>query len=416
MEIRQTLKRFARFAFNEANIARRLIKGYPLITPPLGSATLDIDDVRIAKGLLKDRGSWQDNSIIDRYQSSFAAWNGSRFAFAFMGGRVALSAAIHSLGLKPDDEVILPGYTCVVVPNAFNFEGIKIVYSDIELDTYGLDVSRLEKKITSKTKAVLLHHLYGLVCRDYAEIIEIARKHGLYIIEDCAQSTGASYEGKKVGYLGDVSFYSSEQSKVFTTIQGGVVCTNDEGLATRIADYYENAPFPSQERTESLLWNVLINYYSFKVPGRWWKKDIAHLVLGGKVLVSTTDEEIKGIRPDYYGCKMPPPIAALGLNQLRKMDHYNEERRKEAGKWDLWCEENGYRKPMVKSNSVPVFLRYPVLVEPERKRDTSWALKDLGVELGKWFLGKLHPIDISIPDCPNADRAVLGCINFPTLE
>lgn len=414
MRFPKRLKRPARFVYNEATNIAKILKGYPLAPPPLASATIDYDDVEIAKGLLRNKDTWHEGKIVQDYQDAFAAWNGSRFAFAFMGGRVALSAAISALGLKPGDEVILPGYTCIVVPNAFRYEGIEIVYSDIELDTYGLDASKLEEKISPATKAILLHHLYGLVCRDYDSILEIARKHRLQVIEDCAQSTGAVYKGRKVGNMGDVAFYSSEQSKIFTTVQGGMLCTNDEKVASRIADVYERSPLPTAERTEKLLWNVIINYYSSKATGRWWKKDIVQLLLDSKILISTTDEEIKGIKPSDYGCRMPPAIATIGLNQLKKIDAYNEQRRKMAKIWDAWCEENGYTKPFIVPDSTPAYLRYPVLVEPEKKMDTSWALRDPGVELGKWFVGNLHPLKAEIPDCPNADKAVLCCVNFPT--
>ncbi len=330
-----------------------------------------------------------------------------------MGGRVALSACIHALGLRPGDEVILPGYTCVVVPNAFHFAGVNIVYSDIELETYGLDARLLKSQITSKTRAILLHHLYGLVCRDYEAIIEIAQQHHLKVIEDCAHATGAVYRGQKVGNLGDVAFYSAEQSKVFNTIQGGVAITNDDQIAAGLREFYHNAPYPDRNRIDRQLHNVFLNYYRFKHPQRWWLGDLAEIRYGHKQLVSTTREEERGIRPAYYGQKMPAPIAALGLNQLRKLDHYNECRRHTAKRWEQWCNENGYQKPFIVDGSVPVFLRYPVLVEPNRKRDRSWSIKELGVEIGVWFVSHIHPTNCRIDGCPNADIAVTQCVNFP---
>src|SRR3989304_4500748 len=131
-----------------------------------------------------------------------ARGNVSRHAFAFLGGRVALSACIHALGLAPGDEVILPGYTCVVVPNAFHYAGVRTVYADIELETYGLDAARAEEKITPNTRAILLHHMYGLVCRDYEDILALARRRGIRVIEDCAQSTGAGFGCAKGGDRG----------------------------------------------------------------------------------------------------------------------------------------------------------------------------------------------------------------------
>jgi len=408
-------KALARFGYHQAKNIGKLFLGYPLTTPSLGSDTLDHDDLLIAKSQLRNREGWFNPNAVREYESAFAKWNGSNYAFAFMSGRVALSACIYALNLKPSDEVILPGYTCVVVPNAFHFAGIKTNYSDIELDTYGLEASLIEEKITSKTKAILLQHLYGIVCRDYEQIIKIAKRHNLYVIEDCAPSTGAVFKHKKVGNLGDVSIYSSEQSKVFTTIQGGMAVTNDDLLAERLKDYYDQASYPDAKLIDKQLHSVIINYYSYKDPQRWWKGDLIRLLYRDKIIISTTKEEEKGIKPVYYGCKMPSPIATIGLNQLKKIDHYNEQRRQTAKKWDKWCENNGYKKPLIIQNSIPVYLRYPVMIEPERKSDTSWAYKELGLSLGVWFVSNIHPATWRVDGCTNADRAVRQCINFPGL-
>ena len=330
-----------------------------------------------------------------------------------MGGRVALSACIYALALKAGDEAILPGYTCVVVPNAFNYAGINIVYSDIELDTFGLDASVIESKINSKTKVILLPHYYGLICRDYENIIEIARKHGLYVIEDCCHGTGAEFRKRKIGNLGDLAFYSTEQSKVMTTIQGGIAVTNTDILGERIREYYEIAPYPDEELIDKQLHSVMINYYANKDPQRWWKGELYRLWYQDKIIISTTREELKGIKPSYYGRKMPAPIAAIGLNQLSKIDKYNELRRQTAKKWDHWCENNGYQKPFVSPESTPVYLRYPVMVERQKKTDPSWAQKEMGVTLGVWFESNIHPADWPVEGCPNADKAVKHCINFP---
>ncbi|MHB8168805.1 MAG: DegT/DnrJ/EryC1/StrS family aminotransferase [Thermoleophilia bacterium] len=383
--------------------------------PSLGSMTLDEDDVDLANKWLDARELWQDASVVTSYETAFARWNGSRHAIAFMGGRVALSACIHALGLERGDEVILPGYTCVVVPNAFHFAGIRIVYCDIELETFGLDADVLEQRITSRTKAIMLHHLYGLVSRDYERIIELARSRGLKVIEDCSQSTGAELDGIKIGNRGDLAIYSSEQSKIFNTVQGGMATSNDDELARRLAEFQMAAPSPSAEYIRKLLHNVLLLYYQCKHRQRWVVQDWAELRYGSQRLVSTTRGEEQGQRPAHYGEKMPPPIAALGLNQLRKVDAYNSRRRATAGRWDEWCEMSGYHKPLIVADSKPVFLRYPVLVEPQKKLDLSWA-RSVGVYPGVWFVSNLHPAKRTVEDCPNADIAVKQCINMPCLE
>jgi dTDP-4-amino-4,6-dideoxygalactose transaminase len=112
---------------------------------------------------------------------------------------------------------------------------------------------------------------------------------------------------------------------------------------------------------------------------------------------------------------MPAPLAALGLAQLAKLDAYNRERRLSALRWQRWCSEHGYRQPFILPGSVPVFLRYPVLVEAERKRDLAWAEQALGVRPGVWFRTPLHPGPERPPDCPNAELAAQRCINLPCL-
>ena len=409
------VKIIATIGRNQAKNLLNVIRSRPLTTPSFSSMTLEQDDVNLAREYLQNWSLWKEQRVASQYEAEFAVWNGSKYAFAFMSGRVALSASIYALELQPGDEVILPGYTCIVVPNAFHYAGVKTVYSDIELDTYGLDASRIEDKITSKTSAILLHHLYGLVCRDYEAILDLAQHYGLKVIEDCAHSTGAEYRGLKVGNRGDVAFFSSEQSKVFNTVQGGIAISNNARIGEKLEEYYNQAPYPEVDWIEKQLYNVILNYYQFKHPQRWWLGDLAEVLCGDKRLISTTSEEERSIRPIHYGQKMPAPIAALGLNQLKKVNFYNGLRRQTAKRWDCWCEANGYKKPLIVANSLPVYLRYPVLVEPEKKQSPSWALSELSVSLGVWFVSNIHPVPSQIEGCPNAERAVKECINFPTL-
>ncbi len=375
--------------------------------------TLDADDVALARKWLKRRRSWFDNELETSFATEFARWNGSRYAFAFMGGRVALSACLQALELQPGDEVLMPGYSCVVVSNALHFAGLHPLYCDIELDTYGLDVAEVERRVTPKTRAILLHHLYGLVCRDYEAIIDFARRHNLKVIEDCAHATGAEYKGIKVGNRGDIAFYSSNRAKVFSTVEGGVAVANDPAVGDRLAAFHAATKYPDEALIEKLLQNVLLDYYSFKHPKRLVLEEWTFQAYNRYYHYSTSIEEQNQVCPAGYFARMPAPLAALGRNQLRKIDRYNELRRETAKHWAAWCDAHNYRKPIVVANSMPVFLRYPVLVEPEKKANTAWATKELGVELGVWFVSNLHPSHIIVQGCPKADRAVRQCVNFP---
>lgn len=379
------------------------------------SMTLGIDDVRIARAWLRTRTDWHGDDVVLDYEDAFARWNGSPFAFAFTGARKALSACIDALGLGPGDEVLVPGFTCVVVSNAFRHAGVDIRYCDIELDTYGLDVRSVESRIGERTRAILIHHLFGLVCRDYDALVALARSRGLRIIEDCAHATGARYRGRRVGNAGDVAIYSSERSKVFNTIVGGMAVTSDPALADRLRRTAHGWDLPDDAAIERQLRNVLLDYYCLRHEMSQVLCPLVTARHGWARLESTGPGELRGRLPADYCTRMSNPIAALGLNQLRKIDTTNDSRRRTAQRWNRWAIDNGYRIPVVIPDSEPVFLRYPVLVAPERKRDRTWAARELGISLGVWFLTHVHPADEVVTGCPNADVAVASCVNLPTL-
>ncbi len=390
-----------------------MASGHPANAFALGAGTLDEDDVRIAHDeMARDA---HDPAVVARFEAEFAAWNGSKSAFAFASGRESLSAIIHALGLSAGDEVVMPGYTCVVVANAFVFAGVTPVYADIELDTYGLDAAGLERAMTPRTRAILIQHLYGLVCRDYQALLDFARARGVAVVEDCAQATGAAWNGVRVGSRADAAFYSLEQSKVLTTFQGGVAVSARDDVAARLAEFHARAPLPSAERTRQVLQNLVMNYRVFKSRDRWWRGDWVRLHEGGRRIETTTSGEERGEKPAAYGMRMPSAWASVASNQLRKVDFYNARRREHAARWDAWCDENGFARATVVPGSTPVFLRYPVLATPERKRDRAWARRELDVELGVWFVSHLHPSTRAVSGCPRAADAIARCINFPTL-
>jgi dTDP-4-amino-4,6-dideoxygalactose transaminase len=254
-----------------------------------------------------------------------------------------------------------------------------------------------------------------LVSRDTEALVDLAKQHNLWLIEDCAHATGAEFRGRKVGNFGDVAVFSSEQSKVFNTNQGGIAATNSPLLARRLDERWRRSPEPPEALTEQQLLNVFLNYDQCKHPQRWWRAEMAEIRLGRLRIDSTTTEEVRGIRPPQYGCRMTAPIARLGLNQLQKIDRYNERRRHSAQRWKEWSQHRRYPTPSVLPGSTPVFLRYPTRVPPDMKKDPSWAERELNVELGVWFVSHVHPSNWRVDDCPNADEAVQSCVNFPTL-
>lgn len=143
---------------------------------------------------------------------------------------MSLYVILEALGIGSKDEIILPAFTCVVVPNAMIYHGIKPVYVDIEPDTYNIDVSKIKEKITPQTKAIYAQHTFGIPCNMDC-IARIAKDHGLIVIEDCAHALGASLNGRKVGSLGHVAYFSTDHSKVISTSTGGMITTKGPGTS-----------------------------------------------------------------------------------------------------------------------------------------------------------------------------------------
>jgi perosamine synthetase len=394
---------------------RNLLRGWPLVYTGPASMTIEAEDLELAADLMRDRSRWSDPGSIVRFEDRFAGWNGSAHAVSFVSGRVALAAAVGALGLGSGDEVVVPGYTCVVVANALTHAGVIPVFADIELDTYGLDAASLRGALTPRTKAVVVQHLYGLVSRDLLEIIDLCRSRGLFVIEDCAQAAGAALEDRRVGNFGDIGIFSADPSKPFNCVQGGVAVTSDERWFARLAARQRSMTFHDDETTLNRLRNVSLNYALNKDPRRWWRGDLTWARHGHEYFYGIPTPEVDGAAPADADCRMSPPIAELARQQLERLDYYNERRRANALRWAGWCDANGFARPVVVKNSTPIFLRYPVLVRPEMKRDLRWATRSLGVVPGTWFTSHLHPAARSLDHLPAATTAVERCINFPTL-
>lgn len=164
------------------------------------------------------------------FEREFAEFVGVRHAIALANGTVALELALRALGIGPDDEVIVPSRTFIATASAVAAVGARPVFADIDRDSQNLTVESVAPRIGSSTRAIIAVHLAGWPCA-MAEIMDLASRHGLYVIEDCAQAHGAEIDGKRVGSLGDIAAFSFCQDKIMTTGgEGGMLTTNNERL------------------------------------------------------------------------------------------------------------------------------------------------------------------------------------------
>ena len=169
----------------------------------------------------------------ERFEKSFSSYIGTKHGVATSSGSSALVAALRALGVRKDSEVIVPTNTFMASPNSVIYAGGKPVLADIDEKTLCLDVRDASKRITDKTIGVMAVHIAGLIS-NIEELTELCRSKGLFLIEDAAHAHGATFGGRKAGSLGDVGCFSFYPTKVVTSGEGGMVCTNDEEIAKKI--------------------------------------------------------------------------------------------------------------------------------------------------------------------------------------
>ena len=373
--------------------------------------------LKILSFLLFKRKDIINGKYIKQFEDEFAKYIEAKHAFSFGAGRMAFYAILKAMNIKEGDEVIIPGYTCVVVPNAIIYCGAKPVYVDIKPDNFVIDVNKIEEKITHRTRAILAQHMFDQFC-DMDVISKIAEKHNLKIIEDCAHTLGADYTGKKAGNFSDAAFFTMEVSKIITTWMGGVAVTNDEALAEKLQKIQSETEFLDKKTTAKLVSQIVI-YYILTYPSIRFVGKYFFLILSKlNVLVQNiTPEEENTKMPKKYPVKLSNIQAKIGLNQLRNIDANLEHRRKIAEIYKKTLKELGLK--VNESNKYnPVYIRYAFIANRESLRE---LFQNNQIELGEWFNSPLHPVRSSLErfyykngTCPMGEFVAEHSVNLPT--
>ena len=198
---------------------------------PIAKPIIGDEEIKAVGDVLKS-GMLAQGESVKQFEDEFAGYLGVKNAIAVNNGTVALDLAIKSLGLKPGDEVITPAFTFIATANSALYQGLRPVFADVDARTFNIDPEDLQKRITTRTRAVIGVHLYGQPF-DLSAVSEICQDGKIALVEDCAQAHGAEFQGKKVGSFatGCFSFYPT---KNMTTGEGGMITTNDDALAARL--------------------------------------------------------------------------------------------------------------------------------------------------------------------------------------
>lgn len=360
------------------------------------------------------------SDIVKKYEKEFSSLFDAEGAFAFWKGRVALYAILKALDIGHGDEVVLPGYTCVMDVNPIKYLGAKPIYVDIEPYTFNINVNLLREKITSNTKAIIAQHTYGYPC-DMDAVMNIANKNGVPVIEDCCLAFGSKYRGKTVGTIGKAAYFSFQWNKPYTTGLGGMAITNDVELAAKIESLRANEMCLPSSKEAIMLWTQLVIYRLFVYPRSTALAQRLFRYLTKKRFVvgsSSTCEFEPAMACDFFKA-MSPIQARSGVRQLGKIERNIANRKKIAQLYDHLLQQKGWKsRHYDRSMMEPVMVRYPVRIAEKQKALLEAA--KAGIELGSWFECPLHPIEtpLSVYDyemgmCPEAEKASNEVVNLP---
>jgi len=354
---------------------------------PLYKVFTDEKDIKQISNVLKRGMDWAIGPEIEKLESSLAQYIGRKYCVTFNSGTSAGHAALIALGISDKSEVIVPSFTFISTANWPLMVRASPKFADIETQTYGMDPKDLESKISKKTKAVIPVHYGGLPCK-INEIKEISNRNKFYLIEDAAESFGASLNGRKTGSFGDISIFSFAGNKILTTGEGGALCTDSKELYEKIK---------------------LIRSHGRQLHSGYFSsmKDHDYFSLG-------------------YNWRMSSITAALGLSQLDKIEKIIRMRRSNAEYYRLKLKKI---KEITLQEEPPnfkhVYQFYPILLHNSAIRAKLMSfLASKGIMTRVFFkpvhktkfFSKIGYGSASLPNTEKTSKQILALPMYPTLR
>ncbi len=338
----------------------------------------------------------------------------------FFRGRVALYAILKGLGIGAGDEVAAQAFTCVAVPEGIMATGAQPVWVDIEADGFNMDAADLRRKLTSRTRAIIVQHTYGIPA-DMELLLQVANEAGLPVIEDCCHTLASTYKGKTVGSFGVASFYSFEWGKPIVTGIGGSAVVNDPELRQRVREAYENYQAPGITR----LVRIQLQYYAFGLlyrPSLYWPVRALFHRLGSLGMAESNYNPVgEGNIAQDFNLRMAVPLQRRLARNLAKLDAQTRHSRWVASEYQARIQSSAaIIHPIPPKDSDTVFARYPL-----RARDKAGLLavaRKANVELSEWYATPVHPlagqelrlVHYEPGSCPNAETRCAEIVALPT--
>ncbi len=427
------------------------------------SPNAQADDVWLALKLMFCPWKWKKGKGIEKFEGMLGGYLSENKETSpqpspyqgegvvlFESGRTALYAILQALGISQGDEVLIQAFTCTAAVNPIIWVGAMPIYVDVEEGSYNMSPEDLDKKITLKSKVLIIQNTFGYPGK-IGELLEMAKRNNLIVIEDCAHNLGAKYEilshetgknfssfskikyNQKIGTFGEASFFSFGRSKVISSVFGGAVFTKNKELMGKIRKIQNQWEYPSNRWIAQQLFHPI--YLAIAKPlYNFFSIGKIMIIIGKKIgLMSLMVYLVEktGGKPPFGPARMPNALVCLAINQFRKIEKFNQHRRELAGLYDenLHNIANIYLPPapslLRKGGTEAVFLNFPVQV---KNFGIRWKLigeaKKKGIYLETWPAKDKKVIG---PDsvnqemlfyeegmCLNAERTAQISINLPT--
>jgi len=382
------------------------------------SPNTEKDDTWLAFKLLLQPWKWKKAETRSplKLEEEFKEYLGVKYVVSFNSGRSALLAILNALNLNKDDEVLLQAFTCNAAVNPIIWSGLSPVYVDCNEKTFNIDIEDLKRKITPKSRVIMVQHTFGLPA-EIDEVLEICKKNNLILIEDCAHSLGAEYKRRRVGTFGDVSFFSFGRDKIISSVYGGMAVTNNEKLAKKIKEFQKKTSKPSYcWILQQLLHPILMNWLiipTYQFGGKYFLVLFQYLHILSKAVHW---KEKKGLKPNYFPKRLPSALAELALNQFKKLNKFNKHRQNIADFYFENLKNTTFELPKKENN---IFLRF-LIKHPKAHQIIKKAWQN-NLLIGDWYTSPIVPDDTKlekmkykIGECPNAEKLAQQTLNLPT--
>jgi len=379
------------------------------------SPDIESDDVKRALSIFLQPWRWFETHEINNVRNWFKKNYYCEPTF-FSSGRSALTALLTSLGIGKGDEVVLQAFTCMVVPNAVRFTGAVPVYADIDTSA-NIDPKDFERKITKRTKAVIVQHTFGTPA-DMDVIMKIVQKYNILVVEDCAHACGAVYKGKKVGTIGDGAIFSFGRDKIISSVFGGCAITKYKKIAQKLRVIESDSPNPSffwvfQQLFHSIAMSVVLPLY----PSGIGKILLVFLQKLHVLSVPVSKPELAGDEPTHYMMRYPNALASLLINQLSKLDRYTKTRQQIGMYYERELDKRHIQ--LLQNREQSARLRFGIITH--KQKQILRKAKQNNVLLGNWYHNIVDPIGSDMSksgyvkgSCPHAEQLAKRIVNLPT--